>query len=130
MYSKSVLFGCAPKMRQQRICGISFRSCTSITLFQFLLYPPFLVYNTLGWYIANLIYPKYFTMFHSATMCRLHFPLNVLGNLIFQWLLSQCIDCEIKAKDDRSHYLLTKFLLLPEMKKIHKQSVHQCNFQT
>ena len=55
---------------------------------------------------------------HSATMCQLRFSLNVSGNHIFQWLLSQCNDCETKKEYDRSHYLLTQFLLLPETKQV------------
>ena len=36
------------------------------------------------------------------------------GNLTFQWLLTQCNDCETKNEYQMSHSLLTKFLFLPE----------------
>ena len=51
-------------------------------------------------------------------MVIIAFSSTISGNLIFQWLLTQCNDYETKAEYERSHHLLTKFLLLPEMIKV------------
>ena len=55
-----------------------------------------------------------------ASVAKLFFLKLLLlsGNLIFQWLMAQCNDCETKSEYDRSKDLLLKFLNLKETKAV------------
>ena len=64
-----------------------------------------------------LLQPLFFVIkktLKCVTLKRLLLP----GNLIFQWLMAQCNDCETKAEYDRSKELLFKFLNLKETKDV------------
>ena len=52
-----------------------------------------------------------------ASTGNVYFP-HLSGNLIFQWLLSQCNDCKMKSEYDGSHCLLTHFLSISETKRV------------
>ena len=55
-----------------------------------------------------------------ASVAKLFFlkPLLFSGNIIFQWLMAQCNNCEAKSEHDRSKELLFKFLNLKETKDV------------
>ena len=60
------------------------------------------------------------SLFFVASVAKPFFLKLLLfsGNLMFQWLMAQCNDCETKAKYDRSKGLLFKFLNLKETKAV------------
>lgn len=117
MYLQSVPVPFTFDYHQQRFGGISlfFHQLQSYANNQIMVYAP---HDVPLIYTFSIYLKCVWMTFWQDTVGIIASPFTLSDNLIFQWLLSQCNDCETNAEYDRSHCPFTYFLSKAETKKV------------